>query len=56
MILREVWGADYVSDTHVLRTCVNQLRSKLEDDAASARFIVTDPGVGYRFVAFDATS
>jgi two-component system KDP operon response regulator KdpE len=54
MILREVWGADYVSDTHVLRTCVNQLRSKLHDDAGSPRFIRTDPGVGYRFIALDA--
>ncbi|MEX1254063.1 MAG: response regulator transcription factor [Dehalococcoidia bacterium] len=54
MILREVWGADYVSDTHVLRTCVNQLRSKLNDDAGSPRYIRTDPGVGYRFAAHDA--
>jgi two-component system KDP operon response regulator KdpE len=50
MILREVWGAEYVADTHVLRTCVNQLRSKLSDDAAGPRFIRTDPGVGYRFI------
>ncbi len=51
MILREVWGAEYVDDTHVLRTCMNQLRAKLGDDPASPRFIRTDPGVGYRFVA-----
>ena len=51
MILREVWGAEYLDDTHVLRTCVNQLRAKLGDDPASPRFIRTDPGVGYRFVA-----
>lgn len=50
MILREVWGAEYVADTHVLRTCVNQLRTKLSDDAAGPRFIRTDPGVGYRFI------
>ena len=50
MILREVWGAEYVADTHVLRTCVNQLRTKLSDDPAAPRFIRTDPGVGYRFV------
>jgi two-component system KDP operon response regulator KdpE len=50
MILREVWGAEYAADTHVLRTCVNQLRSKLDDDAAAPRFIATDPGVGYRFL------
>jgi two-component system, OmpR family, KDP operon response regulator KdpE len=50
MILREVWGAEYADDTHVLRTCVNQLRTKLGDDPASPRFIRTDPGVGYRFL------
>ncbi len=56
MILREVWGAAYADDTHVLRTCVNQLRSKLGDDPASPRFISTDPGVGYRFPAPDTNS
>jgi two-component system KDP operon response regulator KdpE len=56
MILREVWGAEYAGDTHVLRTCVNQLRSKLDDDAAAPRFIATDPGVGYRFLALDGES
>lgn len=50
MILREVWGAEYADDTHVLRTCVNQLRSKLGDDPSASRFIRTDPGVGYRFL------
>jgi len=51
LILREVWGAEYADDTHVLRTCINQLRTKLSDDAAGPRFIRTDPGVGYRFIA-----
>ena len=50
MILREVWGAEYAHDTHVLRTCVNQLRAKLGDDPSAPRFIRTDPGVGYRFL------
>ncbi len=50
MILRSVWGADYAADTHVLRTYINQLRSKLGDDPAAPRYIRTDPGVGYRFV------
>jgi two-component system KDP operon response regulator KdpE len=49
MILREVWGAEYVRDSHILRTAINQLRAKLGDDAAQPRFIYTDPGVGYRF-------
>jgi len=50
MILREVWGAEYVTSTHVLRTYVNQLRAKVEDDPAHPSVIRTDPGVGYRFV------
>lgn len=50
MILRVVWGTEYAQDTAVLRTYINQLRTKLGDDAATPRFIRTDPGVGYRFV------
>jgi two-component system KDP operon response regulator KdpE len=49
MILRAVWGDGYGQDTRVLRTTINQLRAKLGDDPAAARFIRTDPGVGYRF-------
>ncbi len=56
MILRAVWGAEYADDTHVLRTYVNQLRAKLGDDAASPRYIRTDPGVGYRFLDPDPVS
>jgi two-component system KDP operon response regulator KdpE len=48
MILRAVWGEPYTTDTHLLRTYINQLRTKLGQDAAS--LIRTDPGVGYRFV------
>ena len=55
MILRNVWGAEYVEDSHLLRTFVNQLRSKLRDDPASPRFIQTEPGVGYRFIQSEAT-
>ena len=50
MILREVWGAEYASSAHVLRTYINQLRAKLEDDPSHPEIIRTDPGVGYRFV------
>ena len=50
MILRAVWGPAYVDDTGVLRTYINQLRTKLGDDPSSPRFIRTDPGVGYRFL------
>jgi two-component system KDP operon response regulator KdpE len=56
MILRAVWGAEYADDFHVLRTYINQLRSKLETDPASPTFILTDPGVGYRFAEPDPIS
>jgi two-component system KDP operon response regulator KdpE len=51
MILRAVWGAEYGEDTQNLRTYINQLRSKLGDDAGASRYIRTEPGVGYRFLA-----
>jgi two-component system KDP operon response regulator KdpE len=56
MILRAVWGGEYADDFHILRTYINQLRSKLEADPASPAFILTDPGVGYRFVEPDTIS
>jgi two-component system KDP operon response regulator KdpE len=48
MILRAVWGAEYADDTTILRTYINQLRAKLEDDPDKPRFIRTEPRVGYR--------
>jgi two-component system KDP operon response regulator KdpE len=56
MILGAVWGAQYGDDTALLRTYINQLRSKLGDDPAAPRFIRTDPGVGYRFADPDPVS
>jgi two-component system KDP operon response regulator KdpE len=48
-IVREVWGgAHYEDSLHLLRVNVSNLRRKLETDAARPRFIVTEPGVGYR--------
>ena len=49
MLLREVWGIDYERDTQTLRVFIAQLRRKLGDDPASPRFILTEPGIGYRF-------
>lgn len=51
MILGAVWGPEYTSDVHLLRTFINQVRTKLGEDRDSPRFIQTDPGVGYRFAA-----
>lgn len=49
-LLVEVWGPEYEFDTQVLRTHVARLRGKIEPEGGP-RFIRTDPGVGYRFVA-----
>jgi two-component system KDP operon response regulator KdpE len=50
-LLRQVWGPGYGRESNYLRTYVGQLRKKLRDDAASPRFIVTEPGIGYRWIA-----
>ena len=47
-LLKEVWGAAYATQTHYLRVYMVQLRHKLEADAARPRYLVTEPGVGYR--------
>jgi two-component system KDP operon response regulator KdpE len=48
MLLTAVWGPAYSDQTQYLRVFVGQLRKKLEEDPARPRFILTDPGVGYR--------
>ena len=51
-LIAEVWGAEYVDDIQPLRTHIARLRAKIEpEDPAGPRYIVTDPGVGYRFAA-----
>ncbi len=49
-LLREVWGPGHVEQGHYLRIYVRQLRLKLEDDPAHPVLLLTDTGVGYRFV------
>lgn len=49
-LLRELWGPTHQHDTHYLRILVGKLRHKLGDDAAAPRYIVTEPGVGLRFI------
>ncbi len=51
MLLRQVWGEHAVGDTYNTRYVVAQIRKKLEDDAAQPRYIVNEPGVGYRLKA-----
>jgi two-component system KDP operon response regulator KdpE len=50
-LLKEVWGPEYVDDVQTLRTHIARLRAKIEPEGQAPRFIVTDPGVGYRFSA-----
>ena len=50
-LLKEVWGPDSVFETHYLRVYMAQLRRKLETDAARPRFLLTEPGVGYRLAS-----
>jgi two-component system, OmpR family, KDP operon response regulator KdpE len=49
-ILAAVWGPAHQEDTQYLRVFIGQLRAKIEDDASAPQIIVTEPGVGYRFV------
>jgi two-component system KDP operon response regulator KdpE len=53
MILRAVWGPEYAGESQYLRVYIPQLRRKLEADPARPRFILTEPGVGYRFQTQD---
>ena len=49
MILKALWGPAHATDVQYLRVYVRQLRAKLGDDAANPRYILTEPGIGYRF-------
>ena len=48
-LLQKIWGAGYGQETHYLHVYVRQLRQKLGDDTGIPRFILTEPGVGYRW-------
>ena len=50
-LLREVWGPPYAGQAHYLRVFMAQLRRKLEVDSARPRYLLTEPGVGYRLAA-----
>ena len=51
VLLREVWGPAYQTETHYLHVYVSQLRRKIEVDPARPRYLLTEPGAGYRLVA-----
>ncbi len=50
-LLREVWGPQYETQTNYLRVYLAQLRHKLEPDQGNPRYLITSPGLGYRFDA-----
>lgn len=47
-LLRQVWGSGYEQEIHMLRVNMSNLRRKIEPDPARPRFVITEPGVGYR--------
>ncbi|MGZ4394305.1 MAG: response regulator [Gaiellaceae bacterium] len=51
MLLREVWGPTYQVEAHYLHVYVSHLRRKIEPDPANPRYLLTEPGAGYRLVS-----
>ena len=49
-LLREVWGPTHVEHPHYLRVHMGQLRKKIERDSAQPRYVLTEPGIGYRLI------
>ena len=47
-LLREVWGTGYEQELRILHVNVSNLRRKIKPDPSRPRFIITEPGVGYR--------
>jgi two-component system, OmpR family, KDP operon response regulator KdpE len=55
MLLKTLWGPAHTEDSQYLRVFIRQLRAKLGDDAANPQYLMTEPGVGYRFIAASAS-
>jgi two-component system KDP operon response regulator KdpE len=51
-ILKEVWGFGYIGQTQYLRVFVAQLRKKIEDDPSKPKLLITESGIGYRFMEY----
>ncbi len=49
-LLRAIWGPSYISQSQYLRVYIAQLRKKIEDDLNKPRHIITESGIGYRFI------
>jgi two-component system KDP operon response regulator KdpE len=50
-ILTQVWGPEYADNVEYLRVYMGQLRKKLENDPKQPRYLISEPGVGYRFIS-----
>jgi len=55
-LLSKVWGYEYRDEPHYVRLYVNYLRQKLEQDPANPRYILTERGVGYRFIDYQRSN
>lgn len=51
-LLTKVWGYEYRDEPHYVRLYINYLRKKLEEDPAKPKYILTERGVGYRFIDY----
>jgi two-component system KDP operon response regulator KdpE len=51
-LLAKVWGPEYVDDNQLLRLYITYLRKKIEPDPGNPRYILTERGVGYRFIDY----
>lgn len=47
-LLKSIWGSEYQNESHYIRVYIGQLRQKIEADPAQPKYIITEPGVGYR--------
>jgi len=52
-LLRDIWGPGYINQSQYLRVFVAQLRKKIETDPNRPQLIITESGIGYRFVCKD---
>lgn len=53
MLLTKVWGPEYRDENHYLRLYITYLRQKIEEDLANPKYILTERGIGYRFMDFE---
>jgi two-component system KDP operon response regulator KdpE len=53
VLLHAVWGPAYETEAHYLRVFINQLRHKIEPDPSRPRYLLTEPGIGYRLRSAD---